>query len=435
MASLVRWEAKAQQWYKEDIAQDRINDEELRKAFQSMNDATRKDILAYYAEYARSEGVSMAEAKRRVSQIDIEATERRVYQLSNAGLSERAMQEARLLELTMNINRLQNIQANIGFNNIEGYDKLDTFFNDKLTERSATQLRRNAGMLDLQSDDIKEAATAIANSTFKNATYSERLWANQSELQSDIAIQISNGLIQGKSADQMAYDIQGKYGGKLSDAQRLMRTELRRAQTEADRVAYEARGIKEYIYRTEPGCCEKCKSLNNRKYLVAGMEIGVNAPPMHPNCRCYTIPIEEQEKKPLCVRFMNFINRIFGRETVENAGSKFTNGGKNGIINQAITSGDVFKGMTPDEIRQRLIDEGHEVMPLGSRSSHFQDVPYEQGGGYRVLFGGNGVFIYHPEKYSHHGGAYYKISSGELGVYRHYRTDGTEFKTKDTKST
>lgn len=333
MATLTNWIATILRWHKEDVAEDEQTEQDIKRAFQTMYDTARKDINAYYAEYATTEGVTIAEAKRRVSQLDAEATERRYQELRDAGLSEKALQEARLLELTMNVNRLQNLQANIGFSNLKAYDKLDKFFNERLTNRSATQLRRNSGMLDMTADDIQQTAEAIANSVFKNATYSERLWANQSELQNDIASQIANGFIQGKTAQEMARDIQAKYGGKMSDAQRLMRTELRRAQTEADKISYTARGIKYYTYHTEIGCCDKCRELNKKRFLVADMEVGVNAPPMHPNCRCALRPLEEQEHKPIRVRFMEWWHRLFGRESVENTGTEFTNEPRNSIIN------------------------------------------------------------------------------------------------------
>ncbi len=52
-------------------------------------------------------------------------------------------------------------------------------------------------------------------------------------------------------------------------------------------------------------------------------------------------------------------------------------------------------------------------------------VTFESGGGFKVNFGGDGVFQYHPEKKSHHGGAYYKISTGKGGTKR-YDLEGNE---------
>jgi hypothetical protein len=41
-----------------------------------------------------------------------------------------------------------------------------------------------------------------------------------------------------------------------------------------------------------PGC-EHCSDLNGKHFKVSEMEIGKNAPPLHPNCRCSIAPYED----------------------------------------------------------------------------------------------------------------------------------------------
>ena len=55
-------------------------------------------------------------------------------------------------------------------------------------------------------------------------------------------------------------------------------------------------------------------------------------------------------------------------------------------------------------------ENGYGPRPLGRGS--LAGVAFEDGGGYRVNWDSNKLFLYHPEKRSHHGGAYYKLSSG-----------------------
>ena len=72
--------------------------------------------------------------------------------------------------------------------------------------------------------------------------------------------------------------------------------------------------------------------------------------------------------------------------------------------------------LTENELYDYLRNKGYEVQPL-SRGS-FKGVPFEKGGGFKVNWGGDRILQYHPTKSSHHGGAYFKISSGETGVIR-----------------
>lgn len=78
---------------------------------------------------------------------------------------------------------------------------------------------------------------------------------------------------------------------------------------------------------------------------------------------------------------------------------------------------------TPESLKEALEQKGFTVKPLGR--GNLKNVSFEEGGGYRVNYGGNGLLQYHPENGSHHQGAYYKISTGDHGT-NHYTTKGDE---------
>ncbi len=78
---------------------------------------------------------------------------------------------------------------------------------------------------------------------------------------------------------------------------------------------------------------------------------------------------------------------------------------------------------TPKELKALLEGMGFEVKPLAKGA--LKDLPFEQGGGFKINFADGGLLQYHPDKKSHHGGAYYKISTGKGGVHR-YGLDGKE---------
>lgn len=82
----------------------------------------------------------------------------------------------------------------------------------------------------------------------------------------------------------------------------------------------------------------------------------------------------------------------------------------------------IFKSYTPESMKSLLESKGYDVKPLGR--GNLKGITFENGGGYRINFGGNGILQYHPENRSHHGGAYWKIKSSR-GEKR-YRLDGTE---------
>jgi hypothetical protein len=77
---------------------------------------------------------------------------------------------------------------------------------------------------------------------------------------------------------------------------------------------------------------------------------------------------------------------------------------------------------TPETMKKALEQAGFVVKPLNR--GNFKGVPFEQGGGYKTNYGGNGIFQYHPPARSHHGGAYWKIS--DTKEQERYGMDGTK---------
>ncbi|MCR5016605.1 MAG: hypothetical protein K6A75_08545 [Ruminococcus sp.] len=69
---------------------------------------------------------------------------------------------------------------------------------------------------------------------------------------------------------------------------------------------------------------------------------------------------------------------------------------------------------------------GYNTKPLGGKSS-LKGIPFNEGGGYRTDFMGDGYFMYHPAKNSHHNGAYWRASSGRKGDNR-YDMEGNPIK-------
>lgn len=73
-------------------------------------------------------------------------------------------------------------------------------------------------------------------------------------------------------------------------------------------------------------------------------------------------------------------------------------------------------GASEHDVYNYLVKTGYDVQPL-SRGS-YKGIPFEDGGGFKVNWGGDRILQYHPANSSHHGGAYFKISSGVTGTIR-----------------
>ena len=99
-------------------------------------------------------------------------------------------------------------------------------------------------------------------------------------------------------------------------------------------------------------------------------------------------------------------------------GTASSKGGLNSInkIDDLLVDPSKLAGVSGDELYEYLIKNGYDVKPLSKGS--YKGIPFEEGGGFKVNWGGDRILQYHPADASHHGGAYFKISSGETGTIR-----------------
>ena len=266
-------------------------DKELKKIYDTALINIRQEIDAFYGRYATKEGISLAEAKKRVSQADIKSYEAKAKEyVANRAFTEQANEEMRLYNLTMKVNRLEMLKSRIGMELAAKYSDMERKAAKHLQSGAEDEFKRMAGILGKYVPDVKKAASTIPGASFHNATYSERIWTNQRALKSEIDKLLQEGMIQGRNPRAIAPQLQRAFGVSKVASERLMRTEMCRVQIEAQRQSYDENGIDEFEYMAHAGCCEICAGMNGKVFKVKKMIVGDNAPPMHPNCRCGTVP-------------------------------------------------------------------------------------------------------------------------------------------------
>lgn len=262
-----------------------------------MMDQIQKEIDGFYGKYAKAERITLAEAKKRVSRLDIEAYERKAAKyVKEKNFSKEANEEMRLYNATMKINRLEMLKANIGLELADGFDGIQKYFDQILTERTLQEFDRQAGILGKTIQDNARMAHAIVNASFHNARYSDRIWMYQDLMKAELSKLLQEGLIQGKNPRKLAGHLTKLFGVSKSNAERLMRTELARVQTEAQRQSFERNGFTQYEFVALGSACGVCKELDGKHFKVDEMMPGENAPPMHPNCRCSVAAYEDSEE-------------------------------------------------------------------------------------------------------------------------------------------
>lgn len=281
------WRKREREWKKADLKDEAEYIQEIQDIYSTMLTQINKEIESFFVRYSNKEGMSMAEAKRKASDIDIKEYEKKAKKyVKEKDFSKEANEQMRLYNLAMKVNRLELLKANIGLELTAGSDELVSFTKEKLEGAALEQIQRNAGILGDTIVDNAKTAKTIANSSFKNATFSERIWSQQDLLKNDLYGILSTALIQGRNPREFIPKVRKSFDVTRYQAERLLRTELTRVRIQAQAESYEANGIDEYEY---VACglrdvCPICKVLDKQIFKLKDMEPGENVPPMHPNC-------------------------------------------------------------------------------------------------------------------------------------------------------
>lgn len=137
--------------------------------------------------------------------------------------------------------------------------------------------------------DIRGLKVAI-DENWAGANYSTRIWGANATLTQDIREIITSGYLGGQSHAQVARSLMERFGVQFRDAERLMRTETSFIANQSAMKAYEDAGIETYRYKTawDDRTCKFCAPLDGRIIPISEALVGVNYPPIHPNCRCVT---------------------------------------------------------------------------------------------------------------------------------------------------
>lgn len=301
------------EYIRQNLADDKAFNASLEKYYQRTIDAINKDIQSELQSFATRDGVSLAEARKKVSKTDIrqfEAEAKKVVKeadqmrkkgkrVSYSDFSDEANERMRLYNVTMRINRLEYLKSLIGVRLIELGVDINTELNVKLDEDTRKEFERQAGILagagmaDAMNWWTEENVQKIIMSNTRSANFSTRIWSNVDVLKSELEKQLSRVLISGENPKATAKEfykhMTKDVGNMRAAAERIARTESARCQTQATLESFKQYDVKYCRWIAEPRACDICKEIASHS---SGYGRGVypvkDVPtlPQHPNCRC-----------------------------------------------------------------------------------------------------------------------------------------------------
>lgn len=149
------------------------------------------------------------------------------------------------------------------------------------------------------SDDTVKQLTKV-KWTPDGRNYADRMSRNNSNMSKELKNIITDGITKGQTPRKTANLLKDATNTSLNNATRVIRTETNAMITQSDHMTYEKLGFEEYVFNAEydDRTTDDCGELNGQRFLMSEMQIGVNAPPMHPNCRSTIEPVNIIDYSP-----------------------------------------------------------------------------------------------------------------------------------------
>lgn len=273
-------------------------EKEIRVLYSGTMRDIEKEINDFLTRYSDKEVITMSEARRRVSDLDVEKFSNKAKDyVKNKDFSKKANEELRLYNLKMKVNRLELLKREIMLETLASSDSLERLMKRYLSDEALSEIKRQAGILGSNFKQIKRSAESVVNGSYKNATFSDRIWGLvQKDLQTELEKLLFRAMIQGKYPSKIAQELKKVFDVTVNQAQRLARTELARVQTEVQRKSYEDSGINTFVFIRELDACPVCKGVSTDPIKLSDFKVGVNTAPIHPNCRCSTTPYFDRKE-------------------------------------------------------------------------------------------------------------------------------------------
>ena len=261
-----------------------------------------KEISIFYARYAANESVSMADARKLLRDAELEDFRMSLDEFRGKAIAGGFDKELEEVYLRSRISRLQALQTQVELRMMELFGSQRDVLRDHLQERYTDTYYRTVYAVSQQADVAStfaridpQTVEKILATPWVGSEFSSRIWADKDKLTRELMQTLSHGFVRGDSLDRMTKEFTQRMGVSESRAATLIHTESAHMAAEAAEQGYRETGVQSYRFEAalDLKTCAVCGALDQREFPLAERETGINYPPLHPRCRCTTVPVTE----------------------------------------------------------------------------------------------------------------------------------------------
>lgn len=272
----------------------------------------QKELSLLYLKYAGKEGLTMEDAMVKVSKKDAkEFSEKAKKYSKEKDFPKRAKEILGIYALEKRVSRLDLMKRQALLSTIDLANQEESLLKSRLEDVIKKEVSRQAGLLGMDQEIKKEIlknSDKVLYAKFHKARFSDRIWANQRELQRRLERGIDRTILKGENPKAWSKNLEGVLRKEMLDkgrknarymANRIAITETSRVQGAIALDCFKRGGYEKYIYIAELDhrTCSICEELDGQVFLVSEALPGANMYPMHPMCRCSTAAYMEEEKE------------------------------------------------------------------------------------------------------------------------------------------
>lgn len=285
---------------------------QIEPAFTKAERAIQAEIESWYARFALNNGVTMQEARRMLTSRELaelrwDVQEYIKYGQQNA-IDGKWMKQLENASARFHISRLEALKIRtqqaleVAFGNeLDGVDKMarqiltEDYYKTIFEVQKGFNIGWEIGQVNQR--ELDKLVTKPWSTDGKN--FSNRIWERKQQMVNQLHQELTRTAIQGKAPDaaikQMTQFVSGKVKNAKAAASRLVMTEQAYFHSISQQEAFKDLDVEEFeiIATLDSHTSEICQDMDGQHFSMSAYEVGVTAPPFHPNCRSVTAPYFE----------------------------------------------------------------------------------------------------------------------------------------------
>lgn len=300
--SAAYWHCRAVRQVEQQIQADEKLVNRLKKEYDRILRELDDELAVFYARYAENESVSLVAARKLLQNAELENFRMTLDEFRDKAIAGGFDKELNEIYLRTRVSRLQALQAQIELRMQELFQTQQELLHDHLVDVYTDTYYQTVYAVSQQAA-VRTSFARVDTDTIEkfiskpwlDSDFSSRIWADKDKLLRELETALSSSFVRGDPLQRTTKQFAERMGVSENRAATLLHTESAHAAAEATVKGYKETGVSEYQFDAslDLKTCAVCGALDGKTFPVSARETGVSYPPIHPRCRCTTVPMTE----------------------------------------------------------------------------------------------------------------------------------------------